>query len=432
MPTDLELEPAEILEPDANNAIRPSQSTPMSGNRLPPLTVSNANKMIQFFQENPRFLANKYTSQAANNMLAASTKIVGMSIQLERVNNQTAAAKAQNEFASAKIKGLSEVSQYVPVDDVEGQTELGRLNGMVGTPDFNLTDFANGVSRLQSKYKAKPEFQSSPGKELADRMSLEKQFGAESPQVKKFDELTAQSASPTNLGKLLAERRAAPESEKGYYDQAIGHLGQKMGISIQYDDQGRPIINYGPQKTSIGDPSVATQSMAQRKLLKYEAASELINDLQNKMQSGDVGIAGVLGEYVGDRLLPQLGVDTFKGRRADVRSTLIATRESLMKEINDDTRFSNIDRAEINAALPSSGVFESLPNALQKLDTVRRILNARGKIYGEGIGLPQPEWTLTPDEIKALYDKHQATGGKEGLSLEKARSLLERFHNFKP
>lgn len=400
------------------------------------LPLDKAHKIVQFYTDNPSWLADPRTSHAAEAVLGSATKVISLNMQLEKAGAQGEASRIRTDFINQKIKDLSAVGPLVPRGDKSGQSELGRLNGlisMIGSLDFNLQDFSTGVAWLQSEYtKPKPEFQSNPGKEVADRLTLEKQFGANSPQVKRFDELTEKSSSLSNLGKLLKEREGASPEDKAIYDYQIGHLGQKMGVSIQFDDQGRPIINYGPQETSIGAPSVATQSMAQRKLLKYEAASELINHLQKNMETGHVGLSGVLGEYVGDRILPQLGVDSFKGKRADVRSTLIAARESLLREISDDTRFSNADREEISRALPSSGVFESLPNAQQRLETVRNILNARGRTYSEGLGLKQPEWSLSPDEIKKLYDKHEATKGKEGISFEKAQSLLERFHHFTP
>lgn len=153
-----------------------SESFAGSGSKIPEMNLENAHKIIQFYQDEPQWLANPRTRIAASADFAQASKMVGMSIQIERVNNSSAAAKAKNAFSAAKIKGLSEVSQYVPVDDVDGQTELGRLNGMVGSPDFNLTDFANGVSRLQSKYK-KPDASSKPTRE---RQLLNEAIEAES------------------------------------------------------------------------------------------------------------------------------------------------------------------------------------------------------------------------------------------------------------
>lgn len=422
---------------------------------LPDLTTENAYKTMQFFQENPRYLSNPYTRHAAESVFGAATKIISTSIQLERVNALTEAAQARNGVARDVSRNLLKM-QMMGGKPAEVAAEFNAL-GADGQPLWHDSSTWAEIMRRSSTVisehesskaaeklagqkeligertagqievgAAKP--QSSSGRELADRMALEKQFGQDSPQIKKFNELTAKASSLSNLGKLLQERKDAAPEDRAQYDRVIGHLGEKMGVSMQQDDQGRWIVNYGPQQGTVGTASVATQSMAQRKLLKYEAASELINHLQKNMEGGHIGLSGVLGEYVGDKILPQLGVDSFRGKRADVRSTMIAARESLLREISDDTRFSNADREEISKALPSSGVFESLPNAQQRLATVRDILNARGRTYSEGLGISKPEWSLTADEIKALYDKNQATGGKEGLSFEKAKVLLERFH----
>lgn len=232
-------------------------------------------------------------------------------------------------------------------------------------------------------------------------------------------------SAKSTFGRLLADRAAAQASgrtdEVKLYDAQIAAFGQKEGLSIQQDDQGRMIINYGPQATGIGKPSVATQTMAQRKLLKYEAASELMNRLGHEMEAGHVGLRGVLGETFGDRIFPQFGLDTFSGKRVDVRTLLVAARENLLREISDDTRFSNIDREEISKALPSSGVFESFQDAKRRLETVRQILSQRGKVYAEGMGLTPPTWSLSREEIKALFQS-----GK--LTREQALDALERFH----
>lgn len=416
----------EIMEPESGESDGfASQGAAPSRFKMPAMTLDNAWKIYNWYQQEPQWLANNRTRHAAEADLAHAARIISMNMQMERVGAMAEASKARNSIAREIGTSLLKLS------------ESGRGGAAIAAKWFALDDqgkplYENptNATAIFKDYEShiKPSPESTAGKEEADLAALiaSEPLGENSPRVKKFQELTA--APLSDLGRLLRERATASPDDRLLYDKRIAGLSKAMGFSIQYDDQNRPIINYGPQESSIGAPSVATQSMAQRKLLKYEAASELINHLQRNMESGHVGVAGVLGEYVGDRLLPQLGVDTFKGKRADVRSTLIAARESLLREISDDSRFSNLDREEISKALPSSGAFESLENAQQRLSTVRNILNARGRTYSEGLGLSKPEWSLTPDEIRTQYEKFQASGGKEGMSFEKAKLLLERFH----
>lgn len=240
------------------------------------------------------------------------------------------------------------------------------------------------------------------------------------------DKLQTDKAQST-FGKLLADRAGAQAAGKAeevkLYDQQIAAQGRKQGFKIQFDDQGRAIINYGPGAgdSTIGDPTVATQSGAQRKLLKYEAATELMNHLQRTIKPEYLGVRGSVGEIVVDRGLSQLVPEMADKSRVDFRSSLIAARESLLREISDDTRFSNVDREEIAKALPSSGIFESLPDAQQRLDTVRRIITQRGKTYSDALGLPAPMWSLSKEEIKKQFDEKKITQ-------EQAIEALERFH----
>ena len=189
-------------------------------------------------------------------------------------------------------------------------------------------------------------------------------------------------------------------------------------IVTGYDDQGRPIVRVGK---GVGVPTVATQSQAQQKLLRYENSIELMNHLDTALKPEHLGAAGVTGEWILDRGLSQLVPELANKERIDARSALVAVREGLLREMSNDPRFSNVDREEISKALPSSGVFESLPSAKQRIETVRRIIMGRARIYSKGLGQPPPLWTLEVDEIKNLYKQ-----GK--IDKETALNALVRFH----
>lgn len=217
----------------------------------------------------------------------------------------------------------------------------------------------------------------------------------------------AESAGDTGRAQQLRDRATMlRESMKG------------QQIVTGYDDQGRPIITMGKGAA----PTVATQSEAQRKLLRYENSLELMNHLTQNLQAGHLGIRGLAGEYLLDRGLSQLVPELANQERVDARSALIAMREGMMREMSNDTRFSNADREEIARALPSSGAFESLPDARQRIDTVKRILIQRGKAYSTAAGMKTPPlWTLSSDEIQDLYRNNK-------ISYEEALNALNRFH----
>jgi len=311
--------------------------------------------------------------------------------------------KALNEIVPRSARGIQQATQM--------RLQLTQLRQM------------DAASRAESKLTAK---------QLAAANRFER--GSEE-WWKAVDEAETQKPQ-SPFGKLQADLDAEisganrPDVVKRYLG-AIEMASTNKGRSIfmGMDDNGKPIFQMAEGgATPIGSPSVATQSMAQKKLLKYEGAVQLINDLQKTIKPEYLGAKGAAGEILVDRGLAQLAPEMANRDRIDFRAGLIAARESLMREINDDTRFSNADREEVAKALPSSGIFESLPDAQQRLETVRRILSQRGKIYSEGIGIKAPLWSLSKDEILKEYNDFKQSGGKKGISYDAAMEALTRFH----
>lgn len=136
--------------------VRPVQQNQSSRPSLPQPNLDRAYHTMDFLQRNPQWLANPYTRHAAEAVLANSSKMIEMSIQLERVNSMADSTRNKNAFLKTKVNDLSKITPFIPSDDVDGQAELGRLNGMIGSEDFSLPDFSIGVARLQSQYSPKP------------------------------------------------------------------------------------------------------------------------------------------------------------------------------------------------------------------------------------------------------------------------------------
>lgn len=90
--------------------MRPRYSAP-ERKILPDLTLENAYKTLQFFQDNPRYLANPYTRNAAESVFGAATKVVGINIQLERLNAKAESARAQSATAGMVGKSLLKLAE---------------------------------------------------------------------------------------------------------------------------------------------------------------------------------------------------------------------------------------------------------------------------------------------------------------------------------
>lgn len=274
--------------------------------------------------------------------------------------------------------------------------------------------------------KSRDAFSKALGKLTPQGIARVSQFDAGSPEAwKAIQDEDALNKPTSTLGKILADRAAAlaggRADEVAIFDVEIAARGLKDGLSIQVDDDGKTIINYGPQASDLGKVTVATQSRVQQKLLKYEGVSQLLNTLEKNMQPEHLGVRGVAGDLLLDRGLSQFIPELANKDRIDTRTGMVVARESLMRDISDDTRFSNADREEIAKALPSSGIFESVGDATQRIQTVRRILNQRGAISAERTGLAIPLWTQTPDQIRALFQDKK-------ISENDAIDALRRFH----
>lgn len=210
------------------------------------------------------------------------------------------------------------------------------------------------------------------------------------------DAKDAESAGNTELAKQLRERA-----------QLIRDQSKTQEVTTGYDDQGRPIVRVG-KGVGSGQATVGTESLAQQKLIKYENATQLLNTLEKNLKPEDVGVAGVAGEYLVDRGMSQLDPRFANKSRIKNRDALTIAKESLMREVGDDRRFTAQDREDISNALPSNGAFESYPAAIQKIKTVRGIIADRARNYAERLGEPVPMFAQSKDEIVSGFQKKKS------------------------
>lgn len=184
----------------------------------------------------------------------------------------------------------------------------------------------------------------------------------------------------------------------------------RPGVTIMDPNTGNPLIQMGGTQTpgEFGMVSPASRAQWQQKLTRYESALELLNKLRRELGPGDVGARGVFGEYVVDRALAQLDPNLAVGQRIKKRAALTSFREGLMREISNDYRFSNADAARVDVALPSTGTWESLPDAQGKMDEVGQILRDRANAISRSIGIERPLWSLSQEEIRQQYQRKKA------------------------
>jgi len=75
------------------------------------LNVAKAQKIINAFTADPSWLADPRTAHAANAIFGAASKVVGMNVQLEKVNSQLEGAQARNSISRDVGRSLLKMSE---------------------------------------------------------------------------------------------------------------------------------------------------------------------------------------------------------------------------------------------------------------------------------------------------------------------------------
>lgn len=198
-----------------------------------------------------------------------------------------------------------------------------------------------------------------------------------------------------------------PAVKSGLQRQLSNVRAQTMssGTTVFDPVTGNPIVQIGGRGSSTGAPNSVVAKATERITKDIKMIEELAS-VERTLRPEDIGVRGVIGEEVLDRLLPQLGVSSADAQRADNRTKLKMAIEGAMKQVSDDTRFSNADRAAIKAVLPRAGMVESYENAMKTSQVLRRIIAKRALIDAKEIGRAAPQEavrSLDPEGIRDAY-----------------------------
>lgn len=193
-------------------------------------------------------------------------------------------------------------------------------------------------------------------------------------------------------------------------------------IEMSQDANGRPVfrITRGGKGTNT-----ATENFAQKNLIGFKAAIDQMGELQKNLRPEDLGLRGVVGEFLGDKVIPQFDPtqSTFDAKRVKNRTDLRAGLESLVGQLTNDKRTSNTDRARLEALGPSAGIFENEPRAKQAILTVTDVMKNRAQANALEAGMPIEQWMMT--------DKDIAESVREGkITKEKGAELRRKFYPY--
>ncbi len=303
---------------------------------------------------------------------------------------------SQSNLSKARVTGLKELSDAVSAIALYDGTKAATLSaaiqpyamkGQMPPPEITSQVMAARSEAETKKFERQ--------KEMFDIK------GTGQPVAQKYLRLA-------NAEDTLAEDARSKGDVAGYQEHNnrandYRALAAPKTTEITTSPTGETTVTFG--KTAGGKTTTATATRLQETNVKYENALSLINQLQKNLSPGDVGPAGVLGEMVLDVALPAFGVNQFfSGARVENRTALATLRESLLRQISDDPRFSNVDRAEVAKGLPKDGIYESYPDAMQRMATIRQILSDRLQRSSTALGVSAPAAVQSRDEIIQKYE----------------------------
>ena len=138
----------------SENVSAPSSSWSAPSSKGQTLTVDRAQKIIKAFTDDPSWLADPRTTHAANAVFSSAAKVVGMNMQLERLNNSGEAAKTAQGLIRNNIKWAGEVIAAKPDAALPDGTPVSALftagdNGKMQIENPTLTPF---IAALHGKY----------------------------------------------------------------------------------------------------------------------------------------------------------------------------------------------------------------------------------------------------------------------------------------
>lgn len=193
------------------------------------------------------------------------------------------------------------------------------------------------------------------------------------------------------------------------------------GMTFEADGQGGFKLTQGGTDPNV--PLLVTGRALERSALAQKAITDM-DSMMKTLKPEHVGVKGVLGEFLFDRVAPQFGLNTADSARISSRTKIGMLRETLMRQVSADTRFSNMDAVRITKFLPSSGIFESMEHAAGAVDTAKTIMGKRALIDAQIAKQPPPYFAIValPD-----YALREAVDAKL-LTKEQAATEYFRRH----
>lgn len=355
--------------------------------------------------------------------------ILPIEMQFKRQQIQTQALAIEDTLknrqdALENASSLMKMRDLVNPDLSSGKVEDAYLkvlqfgsNNVKVLNDPRYKNFVDYIGEL-NKAKETTNYRKKVVEEQIERTKLE-QFQT----IERIGREKTDRVSP--FKQLINERNdaftAGDKESVALFDAKLQKEVQSTGLQIKTNPDGSVEVFQGPQKPTGGAASKVAERLSQT-----QKGLEELNSLQSSLRPEDVGIKGVIGENVFDRILPQFGIPSSDVARMDNRTKLKTLAEGLMRQVSADSRFSNADREAIKQILPSPGVVESFESSQQTINTLRKIFSKRALIDAKEGAMQPPKWALDNLDDQSLIEAAKTKLLTEDEALEAFRARKRR------
>jgi hypothetical protein len=248
----------DVIDIESENLpVAPRASQPTNGRvRMPEQNLANSYKILNFYQDNPQWLANPHTMHAANADFSQASKIIGMNLQLERLSNGSSAQRTRQQLIKQQLTMAEEVAKADP-SSVASYFVQGE-NGVLPIEDINNFPAIAALHKQHVTAKTKPG--TTP--ELVNLIEAAKRFRAEGD-VKSADQIDA----------VINERGRS----KG------GAASEPRPYTLTIEDQNGAKVTRRMTREEYDQMSPVTSEATAKKLTRYaELKAELATGNRKK------------------------------------------------------------------------------------------------------------------------------------------------------
>lgn len=232
--------------------------------------------------------------------------------------------------------------------------------------------------------------------------------------------VTGQPLTQQQLAKLAGV--APPEPPSVVQLQVALKAAEARGDSKAAQEIQAAIDAIGRGQYAPEQPTKESLNALQKTIRNSNDILGQINVVQ-RLTAGNPSVASGLGAVQGfiNETVAQVVPGLFSGDRARYEAAVGTLRESALRLVNQDSRFSDADRKVITNLFPSTGVFANPDSAAVRMEVLQAFFTRRVAAAYDEAGIPgKPPIGITPEVIRkavwtGLLDRKEAVSILETL-----------------